>query len=153
MRHGIAGAPTGGQSDKMRALTPEGVVRIERQTYAMKKAGWEIDLLLSSAFVRARQTAAIVARALKIDVGEDQMLSPECTLDDLAEVLERHGSPSRAMAVGHQPAMGRLVYELAGAMPRFDPGTAAVLEVAGLRPGGGTLIGLYAPEEMMRLGR
>ncbi len=153
MRHGIADAPVNGQPDRMRALTPEGVTRMERQAHAMKKAGWNLDKLISSSFVRARQTAAIVARALGIDVLEDQLISPDTSLDDFAELVSRLDASESVMIVGHQPSTGRLVYDLTGALPRVDQGTLAILEVAAIRQGGATLVGLYDPEDMMRFGR
>ncbi len=70
-----------------------------------------------------------------------------------AELVSRLDASESVMIVGHQPATGRLVYDLTGALPRVDQGTLAILEVAAVRQGGATLVGLYDPEDMMRFGR
>ncbi len=148
VRHGIAEFPFGGKPDRARALTPEGAERLIRQAAFLGRMGWEADLILCSTLLRARQTAAILAPALGAPVMEEALLGPGCSLADLEEVLEVHGCPPRVMIVGHQPAMGRLVYELTGQRAAMRPGAAAVVEAERLRPGAGVLHAHFDPDVM-----
>ena len=63
LRHGIAvehGAP-GYAKDADRPLTPEGERKLGQIAEAMKALELTFDLILSSPYLRARQTAEIVA--------------------------------------------------------------------------------------------
>ena len=68
LRHGIAVEPgtPGFENDADRPLIPKGERRLRAAAAAMKKMELSFDLILSSPFVRARQTAEIVARELKL---------------------------------------------------------------------------------------
>ncbi len=146
VRHGIAEAPFGGKPDHARALTPEGVARLKRQAAFFGRMGWDVDLVLCSTLLRARQTAALLAPALGAPVTEEALLGPGCSLDDLQEALAVHGDPPRVMIVGHQPAMGHLVHVLTGRRVAMRPGAAAVVEAERLRPGAGVLLAHYDPD-------
>ena len=68
MRHGLAVEPgsPGFKMDADRALTHKGRRQLRKIARAMKGMELEFDLILSSPFVRARQTAEIVAATLKL---------------------------------------------------------------------------------------
>ena len=76
LRHGLAGEPgaPGCANDSERPLTPEGERKLRQIAKAMKALNLSFDLLLSSPYVRARQTAEIIAAALsarkKLDFSE-----------------------------------------------------------------------------------
>ncbi|MFQ5571283.1 MAG: phosphohistidine phosphatase SixA [Rhodothermales bacterium] len=146
LRHGIAGPVAPGRDDAARTLTPEGVRLLKQQARAFKQAGFRVDRLVCSPLVRARQTAALVAPAWGVEPEEDALLRPGCSLEDVAEVWERHGRPDRVLLVGHQPDMGVLVRALTGSNARMRTGMMAVIETPVLRPTRGILIGLYDPE-------
>ncbi len=67
MRHGIAVEPgtPGFENDSERPLIPKGERRLRSAAAAMRKMELSFDLILSSPFLRARQTAEIVAGELK----------------------------------------------------------------------------------------
>ena len=68
LRHGIAverGTPDF-ENDSGRQLTAKGKRQLRQTAAAMKKMGLHFDLILSSPFLRARQTAEIVAESLKL---------------------------------------------------------------------------------------
>src|SRR5437016_2669513 len=66
LRHAIAftAAEAGVKQDAERPLSPDGREKMERIAAAMKKIDVEVDLILSSPFVRAKQTAAIAHDAV-----------------------------------------------------------------------------------------
>ena len=153
MRHGIAARPQGGQADRERPLTAEGSALMRLQAGFLERSGYVVDRLLSSPYLRARQTAALLAPALGVMVDEEALLVPSCSLRDLDEVLGHYGHPGRVMVVSHQPALGQMVYQLTGAETAMRPGTLAVIETARIRPKRGVLLGLYEPGVMARLGK
>ena len=68
LRHGIAVEPgsPGYKSDSERPLIPKGERRLRSAAAAMRKLELSFDLILSSPFIRAKQTAEIVAGELKL---------------------------------------------------------------------------------------
>ena len=150
-RHGIAGPATAGQGDAARTLTPEGIDRLKRQAAALERAGFRIDRLVTSPFVRARQTADLLAPALGAPPETDTLLRCGCTFDDAAELLARYPMDASVMLVGHQPDLGRLVRTFTGSNAKMRTGMMAVIDVQAVRPSGGLLLGLYDPEVMARL--
>lgn len=65
MRHGEA--EMFAASDKQRALTSQGRIRLQEQITAIRSSLSDVDCILHSPYQRACETAAIVAQALKID--------------------------------------------------------------------------------------
>ena len=64
LRHGIAESARPGMKDAERALTEEGRVKLRRVLKRAKEAGVEPDLILSSPYRRATETADLAAAAL-----------------------------------------------------------------------------------------
>jgi len=63
LRHGLAveRGTTGFENDSARPLTPKGRRQLRQIAAAMKRLNLRCDLILSSPFRRAKQTAEIVA--------------------------------------------------------------------------------------------
>jgi len=114
LRHGIAverGTP-GFKDDFTRPLTPKGRRQLRKIATAMKKMDLDFDLILSSPFLRAKQTAEIIAAGLKLKkhlkfsnalaVGGDPAV--------LFRQLERlKPSPEKLLLVGHEPYLSQLI--------------------------------------------
>src|SRR5664280_149064 len=68
MRHGIAREPKGSDSedDSQRPLTARGCDIINKIVRGLKKLEVKPDLILSSPYVRAEQTAAILAKGFDL---------------------------------------------------------------------------------------
>ncbi|MGO8930113.1 MAG: phosphohistidine phosphatase SixA [Limisphaerales bacterium] len=118
LRHGIAvepGSPVHAK-DADRPLTPEGERKLRRITEAMEALGLSFDLILSSPYLRARQTAEIVAEALKAHKRLDysESLTPGGSTKKLVEYLDRlQPPPDNVLLVGHEPYLSGLVSLLA----------------------------------------
>jgi phosphohistidine phosphatase len=110
LRHGIAVARNQKRykNDADRPLTEEGIDKMRKIARALKNADLRLDLLLSSPWVRARQTADIVAEALGEKVRLTELLTPEASAADLINELNT-AAPKRVMLVGHEPALSRLI--------------------------------------------
>ncbi len=114
LRHGIAvelGA-AGVETDRERPLTPEGKRKIARIARAMQAMDLAFDLILFSPFVRARQTAEVVARVLRAKkyLTLSTHLTPEGDPRRLVvELRRRDPAPQDVLFVGHEPYLSGLV--------------------------------------------
>ncbi|HEY2953383.1 MAG TPA: phosphohistidine phosphatase SixA, partial [Verrucomicrobiae bacterium] len=112
LRHAPAverGTP-GYLKDSSRPLTEEGRKKMRQIAAGMKTLGLAFDLILTSSYVRARQTADIVAGVFKMS-GESilsQNLAPGGNGEALAQELINHGGKS-ILLVGHEPDLSRFI--------------------------------------------
>jgi phosphohistidine phosphatase len=117
LRHGIASIP--GEDglpkdlkDAERPLSREGQKKTWRATEAMRSLELEFDAVVTSPFLRARQTAQIVAEALELRrklVFSDH-LKPDGNPKLLLEQLGALGTRAKnILIVGHEPYLSRLV--------------------------------------------
>ena len=90
--------------------------------------GLRPDAVLSSPLVRARETAAEIARALGAEPETDERLSPGTDADTLRAAVAGRGDT--VIVVGHQPDCTRITAEIGGdPSPVFPPAGLAVLEL------------------------
>lgn len=114
LRHGIAvehGAP-GYPKDADRPLTPEGERKLEQIAEAMEALDLNFDVILSSPYVRARQTAEIIAEAFNARKKLEFSNSLACGGDtkELVDYLKRlQPMPQNVLLVGHEPYLSGLV--------------------------------------------
>src|SRR5438876_4808496 len=114
LRHGLAverGA-AGYANDADRPLTPKGERRLSRIVEAMQMLELSFDLILSSPYLRAKQTAEIVAEALKAKkrLELDESLVSEGDPKTLIENLNsRQPRCESIMLVGHEPYLSQLI--------------------------------------------
>jgi phosphohistidine phosphatase len=110
LRHGIAverGAP-GYKKDSDRPLTKEGEAKMHAIADAMIAMELKFDLILSSAYTRAQQTAKIVADELDEEVTFSKFLEPGGNaLELIGEINDEKAQ--RVLLVGHEPDLSRLV--------------------------------------------
>ncbi len=150
IRHGVAedAAPSG--ADRDRALTERGLSKLRAQVAGLARLAMRPDVLFTSPYARAQQTAALLAPAWDLAAETDEALAPGASLADVRELAARCKERSFAI-VGHQPDLGVLLEELTGARVRFRKGAVAVVDVARWSAGGGALRAFYDPDEMILL--
>src|SRR5438045_6466042 len=114
LRHGIAverGTP-GYKKDSDRPLTKEGEDKMRQIAEAMLGMELKFDLILSSPYTRAEQTAKIVASELDEEVTFTETLIPEGNpLELIGEINDE--KPQRVLLVGHEPDLSHLISVLA----------------------------------------
>ena len=112
LRHGIAveaGSP-GFSKDSERTLTPKGERKIWQVADAMMSLEISFQVILTSPYVRARQTAEIVAEALsaKKKLEETEHLTPGGSVKRLIEhIVGMKPAPENVLLVGHEPLSQR----------------------------------------------
>jgi phosphohistidine phosphatase len=133
LRHGIAVEPgtPGYEKDSERPLTPKGRHRLRPIAAAMKKMDLRFDLILSSPFLRAKQTAEIIVESLKLkkQPGFSDALTPDGNPKALIRQLnELQPVPENVLLVGHEPYLSQLI----GLLTAGEPGVAIDLKKGGL---------------------
>jgi phosphohistidine phosphatase len=123
LRHAIAepapNPPAGG--DSRRRLTAEGAEKMRRAAKGMKALELAFDLIISSPYLRAKETAEIVAEVLRHDKKPEYLasLTPEGSARDLIDELKRkHGDKKQVLLVGHEPYLSRLISLLTSGQSR-----------------------------------
>ena len=148
-----------GRSDDERPLTPAGEKEMARVSRGLRALVPKLDALAPSPLVRARQTAAIVARAYrrKVDAAT-RSLEPEARPPSFARWLAVHRKTATVAVVGHEPHLGALVtWLLAGVNePRVElkKAGACLLRFDGKpRRAGARMEWLLTPAQLKGAGR
>ena len=114
LRHGIAveRGTAAYHKDSARPLTPKGERKVWQIAEAMEALRLSFDLILSSPYARARQTAEIVAEAFnarkRVELRED--LTPGGSTKRLVEhIASIKPAPENVLLVGHEPYLSDLI--------------------------------------------
>ncbi len=157
LRHGVAVEPnewTG--RDFERPLTREGIGRMEREARAIAELSLDLEAIVTSPLLRARQTAEIVASRLKLQdaLVLDDRLAGGFDVKSCAAILADHADARALMLVGHEPAFSLTVGSLAGdASIEIKKGALAGIELSGPSSTHGTLFCLIPPKVLAALGK
>ena len=111
IRHAIAVEEDPSGEDSQRPLTEKGVKKMRQIAKGLRTLGVEFDLILTSPYTRARQTADILGDVfrLKKEILISANLSPMGDPDLLlAEINEKYKADSLAL-VGHEPYLSAFV--------------------------------------------
>jgi phosphohistidine phosphatase len=129
LRHGEAGNRMRVvEEDSERPLTPEGRIEMQKIARSLKAVGLQSDRIFTSPLRRARETAEIAAKTLKIPIFEEwDELKPDGNKTALYRKLARLGQNSRVILVGHEPYLSSMMGEIVGAT-----GIRIVLKKGGL---------------------
>src|SRR5262245_20785379 len=116
LRHGEAGKRIqAGSKDSERALTVSGEDEVKEITQAFVEIGIELDFIATSPLKRAKQTADIVAKELKLKKSsyeEWDELKPEGKKLELYKRLSQFKAESSVLIVGHEPYLSSLIGEV-----------------------------------------
>ena len=132
---------------------------MRRIAEGMLPLGLAYDLILASPYLRARQTADIVAQILKTPGGVhlSDALTPEGNPRQLIEALHTdHRGRQDILLVGHEPYLSRLISVLLTGNPNLPVsmkrGGLCTLDVETLRFGRcASLVSLLTPRQLRRL--
>ena len=151
LRHGIAEDSSPG-GDTERQLTRQGTFQVAMIAKGLHKLGVSFDRVIASPYLRARETAEIIARITEFngEIESDRRLVPDVTFNDVSSLIGECADDDSVLFTGHQPAMGRIVGALCaeGELDiEFRPATVRVIEVHGYRPlPRGTLLWSLTPK-------
>ena len=162
LRHDVAEPGEGAASrdaDAKRALTPKGKKRAEKSARGIARLLEDgVDVLASSPFRRARETADALAHALDdVEVTEVDALEPDRAPADIALWLNALDGADQVAIVGHEPSLSQLVTWLVSGLSTpwlaLGKGGACQLELPEpVAPGQARLVWLLEPKQLRRLG-
>jgi phosphohistidine phosphatase len=156
VRHGIAIEREDAKSppEAERFLTNEGLEKTRAAAKGIAVLGLKPKVVISSPWLRARQTAEILMEEQKIDVG--RLIFSEALLWDanpqhLLGELETRKTLSAITCVGHAPHLDHFLAYCIGAKTIFTSmkkASLAHLTITSFEPGGATLEALYNPKAL-----
>ncbi len=117
LRHGPAEPKSDWKGeDADRPLSPEGRLQVKDVAASLARLTVTPDLILTSPYVRARETAQIVADhfAMADRLAADERLAPGFGAKQLGKVLRAHDDCKTLVLVGHEPDLSELVRTLTG---------------------------------------
>jgi phosphohistidine phosphatase len=115
-----------GDPDDLRPLSARG--QDEAKALAETLAAERPVLVVSSPLLRARQTAAVIAKAAGAELRVDERLSPGATAEDVVAAAE--GTDGPVVTVGHQPDCSIAVETLTGLEVDFPTAGSYAVEVS-----------------------
>jgi len=134
MRHADAAPRRTGQHDADRPLTLHGRKQAAEAAAAAKAKAFSIDLILTSPYVRARETARIFAVHYEMHdkVVEEPLLASGCSIREIQKILSQYQHCGSILCVGHEPDLGEIAAALLGlAYPQpFDKAEYLEIELS-----------------------
>jgi len=108
-RHGIAAESNPEEDDSSRAVTVEGKRRLRCILRRARKAGVRPEVVLSSPYKRAVQTAELAVRELGCPgvVHETKALAPGSSPDEIWDEVRAHRKSARILLSGHEPLLSQ----------------------------------------------
>jgi phosphohistidine phosphatase len=102
--------------DSKRPLTEDGIERMRKAARGLVRLGVTLDVVLTSPFVRARQTAEIVASAFenRPPIVNLDSLTPNGSFQIFLSDLDRQSKRGSMAIVGHEPDLGEMAARLGG---------------------------------------
>jgi phosphohistidine phosphatase len=157
VRHAIA-VPRGtpGMPDEKRPLTPEGEARFRETAAGLARLLDPPDVLFTSPWLRARQTAAIAAAAWQRVEPKTSEAFAGGSFEDQAAVLDAIRPRDALVAVvGHEPFLSELLARILRVRQaerlEFKKGGAALVDVPGPIAEGGSLLWFAPPKLLQRV--
>lgn len=156
IRHASA-VPRGSGTDAARPLTARGRRRFAPVARALARLLPRPDLLLTSPWTRARETADLLAHAWGDVVPREALALTRGDVRAVSALLEREAVDGLVVLVGHEPHLaGLLAHALgSGSAERltFRKGGAALIELPDALVQGGRLVWFLPPKLLRCLDR
>jgi phosphohistidine phosphatase len=154
VRHGIAIDREDPKSppEAERFLTEEGIERTRQVAKGIAALGVHADLLISSPYVRAKQTAVLFAKALEYSeqkIRQTDNLLPGAEAGALLRELAREKNVSVVFCFGHAPHVDELLAASIGAtrqVTSMKKAGVAFVELKRVSPPSGQLVWLLTPK-------
>ncbi len=154
VRHAVA-AERGPEypDDTRRPLSDEGISRFRKIVAGLADLGVEIEVVLASPLLRARQTAELLSKGLAGHpaIVETGALAPDASHEALKTELRRHARRSVIALVGHEPHLGWTAAWLLGCPEplEFRKGGVCRIDVDRFPPSGPGRLQWFAPPKLL----
>ena len=156
LRHGKAEDVYAGITDADRRLTDEGTSEMRAEAQAIAAMNPRFDLICTSPYPRALETAQIVAEAIRLPADQlhvvPEMASGYFRMGVLQSLTRSLSPNARVLFVGHEPDLGSVAGQLVGgAQIELKKGGLIYVEAIRPQPGDGVLRWLLSPRHLARL--
>jgi phosphohistidine phosphatase len=128
LRHGEADWPGWTKPDDERPLTDFGRKEVRQVAKFLNRLKVKADLIVTSPFPRALQTAEVAAEQLKTKLRQDEALEPGFGISELRTLLKRHGSKV-LMLVGHEPDFSSVISALTDASLKLSKAGVVLVDI------------------------
>ncbi len=152
LRHGPAGDRNAWKDDDAkRPLTKRGKKKMRRIAKTIARWRLGVDLIISSPYLRAAETAEIVARKLKL---QDKLVRDDClaygfNMEKLTSLLGAFPKAEAIMFVGHEPDFSQTIgYLTGGSRVVVKKGGLACVDLPDRKALKGELLWLVPPRLM-----
>ncbi len=162
LRHAIAAEPgtAAYPDDRLRPLTPKGKSKMVRIAKGMKAMKLSFDLMISSPYLRAKQTAEIVVKvfkAKKLLEFSDALIPAADPIECVNELKRAHADARSIILIGHEPFLSHLTSLLWSGNTHlpldFKKGGLCKLEIGTFKTGScATLCWLLTPRQLIAIG-
>lgn len=152
IRHASA-VPPGGGPDELRPLTESGIREATMAGRALSKLEAPIARILSSPYLRARETARLISEhmASRPTVELHGRLASGASPTELLAVIRAESRGQSVAVVGHNPEIGILSSLLVAMVPggtvSFQPGSICCVELDPIKDAG-RLVWFRRPEDL-----
>ena len=153
LRHGKAEDWHPGITDADRCLTPEGIAEMRREATALAALNLRLDLIYTSPYPRALETARIVAEAISLSPDQfhivPEMQAGGFRMGLLQRLTAKLPASARVLFVGHEPDLSTTAGQLiGGAQIELKKGGLIYIELIRPQPGDGILRWLLSPRHL-----
>jgi phosphohistidine phosphatase len=140
--------------DFARQLTDKGIQRTRLAAAALLTLGVELTRLYSSPRLRARQTADILAKALKLEVAVREEVGFSFSNQELEKLIGDVDNAHSVLFVGHEPSLSSTISMLVGGGELvMKKGGLARVDIYSRSPLKGTLVWMLSPKVLDHLGQ
>jgi phosphohistidine phosphatase len=158
IRHAIAmdreDFATTGRPDSDRPLTDTGRRRMRKNARGLQRIAPLPDLIATSPWLRAADTARVIAETLGMERMETiEELTPDHHPRELAAWLNERGEAQTVAVVGHEPHLGEVVTWLLGgngSNVEFKKGGASLLRIDGKVEAGAAVLMWHVTPAQLR---
>lgn len=136
-------------TDAERPLTLNGCEAVKKLWETLREQGVQPVGIISSPYVRAQQTAAIIASVFgELQVQTSTLITPDASVSTVFEWLEQEAAQDGILFVSHMPLVGKWVGQLTqglGAAISMPVAGVAAVTAERVAPGEGVLHWLEHP--------
>ena len=140
--------------DSKRPLTSDGKDLMRKAARGLARIVEPFDVVLTSPYVRARQTAEIVSNEFdeRPPLVVVDSMTPSGSFQAVLNDLEKHTKKPRIALVGHEPSIGELAARLAGLRRplEFKKGAVCRIDVKTIPPAGPGALRWFLTPKMLR---
>lgn len=138
------------EQDSQNRLSEQGIAKLQRQAKTLAAWRLPVEQIVTSLFVRSKQTAEILADGIGVPIDEHVALTRTFfNVAGLTQILQEYADTKHLMLVGHESDLSTVAGAVIGG-GKLDLARGGIIRIAldTIDPPQGTLIWLLSPDVM-----